>query len=236
MPRFSFFCLLILLYGCSPTSNEGTSTAKAVADSVKGEGAGLGSEDPADAEAGIILFLGNSLTAGYGLDLSQSFPSLIQQRIDSLGYDFNVINAGLSGETTAAGKNRIDWLLRSQEVQILVIELGANDGLRGIPVAETRKNLEEMISIARGKYPDIQIILCGMEVPPNMGLEYQEEFRLIFKELAETHETALVPFLLDGVAGEPDLNLADGIHPTSAGHQILAENVWAILEGMILPN
>lgn len=235
MPRFSLFCLLILLYACSPTSNEGTSTAKAVADSIQGGSLGIASEDSAT-ESGVILFLGNSLTAGYGLDLSQSFPSLIQQRIDSLGYDFNVVNAGLSGETTSGGKNRIDWLLRRQEVEILVIELGANDGLRGIPVVETRNNLEEIISIARGKYPDIQVILCGMEVPPNMGPEYQEEFRLIFKELAETHETALVPFLLYGVAGEPDLNLADGIHPTSEGHQILAENVWAILEGMILPN
>ena len=176
-----------------------------------------------------ILFFGNSLTAGYGLDPSEAFPALIQHKIDSLGLPFKVINAGLSGETTAGGKNRIDWLLR-QKIDIFVLELGANDGLRGIPLSETSKNLQIIVDKVKAKYPDVRMVLTGMEVPPNMGGRYTSEFRLIFRQIAEKNNMAFVPFLLEGVAGVRDLNQGDGIHPTEKGHRILANNVWEVLE------
>ena len=179
-----------------------------------------------------ILFFGNSLTAGYGLELSQAFPALIQKRLDSLGMPYRAINAGLSGETTAGGKERIDWLLR-QKVDIFVLELGANDGLRGISTKETRRNLQYLIDQVRAKYPDVKIILAGMQIPPNMGPQYAADFRNIYRDLAQKNGTALIPFLLEGVGGIPKLNLPDGIHPTAKGHQIIMENVWKVLEEVI---
>ena len=179
-----------------------------------------------------ILFFGNSLTAGYGLDTKESFPSLIQNRLDSLDLKYTVINAGLSGETTAAGKNRLNWVLK-QKVEIFVLELGANDGLRGIPLSETRANLQTIIDVVLEKNADTQIILAGMQIPPNMGQEYTTEFRTIFPDLAKENEIELIPFLLDGVAGIPDLNLPDGIHPTAEGQKIVRENVWVVLEGLL---
>ncbi|WP_040664179.1 arylesterase [Nafulsella turpanensis] len=182
-------------------------------------------------EKKVILFFGNSLTAGYGLDdLSNSFPSLIQDRLDSLGYDYTVVNAGLSGETTASGNNRLEWVLERQPVDIFVLELGANDGLRGIDPAETRRNLSEMIDKVRKAYPEAEIILAGMMVPPNMGQTYSEEFRRIYPELAEEKNVELIPFLLEDVAGEPALNQSDGIHPNAEGNEIVAENVWEVLK------
>ncbi|TNF77569.1 MAG: arylesterase [Bacteroidetes bacterium] len=175
-----------------------------------------------------ILFFLFFLTAGLGLDPNLAFPAIIGQRLDSLGYSFEVINAGLSGETTASGRNRLDWVLR-QPVDVFVLELGANDGLRGIPLEETRKNLEAMILTVRAKYPDARIVLAGMQLPPNMGPEYTATFRKIFPELAQQHQVLLIPFLLDGVGGVPELNQEDGIHPTAEGHRIVAENVWEIL-------
>lgn len=179
-----------------------------------------------------ILFFGDSLTAGMGLDPNDAFPAVIQEKLDSLGLNYEIINAGLSGETTASGKNRVDWVL-NQEVDIFVLELGANDGLRGIPLEETEKNLQQIIDIVQEKYPNTRIILAGMEIPPNMGPEYTAEFRSIFPKLAKKNEVELIPFLLEGVAGYPDLNQADGIHPTAEGHQIVAENVWEVLEPMV---
>src|SRR5687767_7325738 len=161
-----------------------------------------------------ILFFGNSLTAGYGLDVSEAFPALIQAKIDSLNLPYKVINAGLSGETSAGGKNRIGWLLR-QKVDIFVLELGANDGLRGIPVKETRKNLQDIIDSVKTKNPDTKMIMTGMQVPPNMGNAYATAFRNIFPELAKKNNMALVPFVLEGVGGVPELNQGDGIHPTA---------------------
>ncbi|MDX2250208.1 MAG: arylesterase [Bacteroidia bacterium] len=176
----------------------------------------------------VILFFGNSLTAGYGLELSQAFPALIQNRLDSLSLEYTVINAGLSGETTASGKNRVDWLLK-QKPAVFVLELGANDGLRGIDPAETRRNLQEIIDKVRVSDPATKIILCGMMVPPNMGPDYGKQFQVIYPELAEKNNLTLIPFLLNGVAGEPELNLGDGIHPTVEGHKIVMENVWEVL-------
>ncbi len=179
-----------------------------------------------------ILVFGNSLTAGLGVEPDEAFPALIGNRIDSLNLPYEVINAGLSGETTAAGKERINWLLK-QKVDVFVLELGANDGLRGIPHTETRTNLHSIIDQVKAKYPDAKLVMTGMEVPPNMGSKYASEFRVIFPELAKKNNMALVPFLLDKVGGVPELNQSDGIHPTPEGHKILAENVWVVLKDLL---
>lgn len=179
-----------------------------------------------------ILFFGTSLTAGLGLDPSEAYPALIQNRIDSLKLPYKVINAGLSGETSAAGKSRIDWLLK-QKVDVFVLELGANDGLRGIAVAETTKNLQSIIDRVKNKYPDVKMVLAGMQVPPNMGSTYANDFKEMFPKLAEKNNMVLVPFLLDKVGGVPSLNQPDGIHPTAEGDKILAENVWVKLKGVL---
>lgn len=179
-----------------------------------------------------ILFFGNSLTAGLGLDPSEAFPALIQAKIDSLDLPYQVINAGLSGETTAAGKNRIGWIL-NQQVDIFVLELGANDGLRGIPVEETKRNLQAIIDTVRQKSPDTRIILAGMQIPPNLGAAYTTDFREIFPELARENDLYLIPFLLEDVAGDTQLNQADGVHPTAEGQEIVARNVWEVLEQVI---
>ncbi|APS40291.1 MULTISPECIES: arylesterase [unclassified Salegentibacter] len=183
-------------------------------------------------EKNVILFFGNSLTAGMGLEASEAFPALIQNRLDSLNYNYEVVNAGLSGETTASGKNRINWVL-NQDVDIFVLELGANDGLRGIPIAETRRNLQDIIDTVKEKNPDTKIVLAGMQIPPNMGEEYTTDFRNIFPELAEGNNLQLIPFLLEGVAGDAELNQQDGIHPTAEGYKIVADNVWSILKDVV---
>ena len=181
-----------------------------------------------------ILFFGNSLTAGYGLEdpSTQSFPSLIQEKIDSLELPYRTINAGSSGETTAGGKSRISWLLKTR-IDVFVLELGANDGLRGLPVAQTAENLQAIVDSVKLKYPSAKLMLLGMEVPPNMGDSYTSSFRVIFRELAEKNEMSLVPFLLEGVAGVPRLNQKDGIHPTAEGQKIVAENVWNELKKLL---
>ncbi|MDN3669421.1 arylesterase [Echinicola jeungdonensis] len=179
-----------------------------------------------------ILFFGNSITAGFGIDKEKAFVGLIKSRIDSLGLGYEVINGGLSGETTASGLNRIDWFLE-EKPDIFVLELGANDGLRGIKLSETKKNLEGIIESVREKYPDTKIILAGMQIPPNMGKEYTSTFKTIFPQIAEEKEVTLIPFLLDGVAGNPDLNQDDGIHPNIEGHQIIAQTVWEYLQPLL---
>lgn len=179
-----------------------------------------------------IVFFGNSLTAGYGLDPREAFPALIQYKLDSLGLKYSVINAGLSGETTSGGDARVDWVL-NQKPDIFVLELGANDGLRGIPLEETRANLQSIIDKVRKKNAEVEIVLAGMQIPPNMGPEYTSEFRTIFPDLAESNDIALIPFLLDGVAGNPDLNQRDGIHPTVEGQIIVASNVWSVLQPLL---
>ena len=198
----------------------------------KDSGEVKGIENTDSKKENVILFFGNSLTAGYGLEKDEAFPSLIQEKIDSLELPYKVINAGLSGETTSGGKNRIDWVLK-QNVDVFVLELGANDGLRGIPLTETRKNLQEIIDFVKAKNPDIEIILAGMQIPPNMGQEYTTGFKNIFPELAEENGVHLIPFLLEEVAGNPGLNQQDGIHPTAEGYKIVANNVWQVLEPII---
>jgi len=176
-----------------------------------------------------IVFFGNSLTAGYGVDPSEAFPALIQLKVDSLHLPYKVINAGLSGETSAGGKNRIDWVL-NQRVDIFFLELGGNDGLRGIPVKETQKNLQSIIDKVKARYPQAELVLVGILVPPNMGATYSNEFRAVFQTLADKNKLRFLPFLLEGVGGIADLNQPDGIHPTARGHKIVAENVWKILK------
>ena len=180
----------------------------------------------------MILFFVDSLTSCYGLELEEAFPALIQNRLDSLGLEYTVINSGLSGETTSGGRNRLSWVL-NQKVDVFVLELGANDGLRGIPLSETRSNLQAMIDLVKIKNTDNQIVLAGMQIPPNMGPEYTSEFRKIFPELAEENQIALIPFLLENVAGIPELNLKDGIHPTPQGHKIVRDNVWEVLSLLV---
>jgi acyl-CoA thioesterase-1 len=187
---------------------------------------------PEKREKKIVLFYGNSLTAGYGLDEEASFPSLIQNKIDSLDLDYKVINGGLSGETTASGLSRLDWFLEEQP-EVFVLELGGNDGLRGIPLDETRKNLRAIISSISNKYPATKILLAGMQIPPNMGIEYTEEFRKMYAEIAENQNVEFIPFLLEGVAGDPELNLPDGIHPTEEGQKIVAQTVWKHLAPLL---
>jgi len=179
-----------------------------------------------------ILMFGDSITAGYGLTEKQAYPALIQNRIDSLGLDHNVINAGLSGETTAGGARRVDWILQ-QEVDIFLLGLGGNDGLRGIDPSNTKKNLITIIEKVREKDPAIDIILAGMEAPPNLGQQYTNEFRSVFSEVASEKDVTFMPFLLKDVAGNDELNQTDGIHPTAEGQQIIADNIWEYLKPQI---
>lgn len=184
---------------------------------------------------GVILFLGDSITAGYGLDLDQAFPALIQEKIDAQRWNYRVINAGQSGDTSAGGLNRIDWLLKNR-IDVLVLELGANDGLRGLPAETTSKNLQAIIDRTRGKYPEAKIIVAGMKVPPNMGGEYGRKFEAVFTDTAKKNRAALIPFILEGVGGSRELNLGDGVHPTAKGHEIVAANVWKVLEPVLRSN
>jgi len=176
-----------------------------------------------------ILFFGTSLTAGYGLDPSEAYPTLIQHKIDSLKLPYKVINGGLSGETSAAGKSRIPWLLK-QKIDIFVLEMGANDGLRGVSVAEATKNMQSIIDQVKAKYPKAKMIIAGMQMPPNMGGSYTADFKGMYPKLAAKNNMVLVPFLLDKVGGIAKLNQKDGIHPTAEGAKILAENVWVYLK------
>lgn len=179
-----------------------------------------------------ILFFGTSLTAGYGIDPTEAYPALIQKKIDSLKLPYKVINGGLSGETSAAGKNRIAWLLK-QKVDVFVLEMGANDGLRGTSVANATKNMQSIIDQVKKKYPDAKMMIAGMQMPPNMGAKYTSDFKAMYPALATKNKMVLVPFLLDRVGGVAKLNQKDGIHPTPEGARILAENVWKHLQGML---
>ena len=210
--------IIMLFSACTdnkkPAANDQNNTAKEPATVIKKK---------------TIVFFGNSLTAGYGVSPSEAFPAIIQKRIDSLGLPYHVINAGVSGETSSGGKTRIDWILR-EPIDIFILELGANDGLRGTQLSETKKNLQDIIDKVKAKYPDTKLVFAGMEIPPNMGQTYTTEFRNIYTDLAAKNKMTLIPFLLAGVGGEPELNQADGIHPTAEGHLIVAENVWKILQ------
>ena len=223
------------LAGCGSSEPSGTTapTAEAVQADTASAPPPTSEVETSEAGAKTILVLGNSLAAGYGLDdPGQAFPGLLQEKIDSLGWDFRVVNAGLSGETTAGGLSRVEWLLR-QEVDVLILELGGNDGLRGIPTETTRQNLQAIIDQTRARYPDAEVVLAGMQIPPNLGPDYTTRFRDLYPELAEAADVHLIPFLLEGVGGVRALNQRDGIHPTAEGQAIVAENVWETLKPVL---
>jgi acyl-CoA thioesterase-1 len=180
----------------------------------------------------VILFVGTSLTAGYGLGAAFAYPAVIQQKLDSAGLSFRVVNAGISGETSAGALRRIDWVLQLP-VEVLVLELGANDGLRGLDPDSMYKNLDAIIRQTKRKYPSARILLAGMEAPPNLGGRYGARFRSAFRDLAEEHNVGLIPFILEGVGGRPELNQDDGIHPTIAGQRLMANTVWTYLQPLL---
>jgi acyl-CoA thioesterase-1 len=182
--------------------------------------------------APVVLFLGTSLTAGQGVGEDEAFPALIQQKIDSAGLGFRVVNAGVSGETSAGGLRRLEWLLR-QPIAVLVLELGANDGLRGQDVDSLEANLQTIVDRTTAADPGVTIVIAGMEAPPNMGRDFTARFRAVFPKLARANHAALIPFLLAGVGGVRALNQADGIHPTAEGHRIIAETAWRVLEPVL---
>ena len=222
--KFRYFLLLLLFIACGQSANK-ESNSKSVDESEA-------NEVDNKSVSQTIIFFGDSLTAGYQLDPQEAFPARIQEIIDSLQLNYTVVNAGLSGETTTGGLNRINWIL-NQKADVFILELGANDGLRGIPLSETKQNLQAMIDTVRSRNAETEIILAGMQIPPNLGQDYTAEFRRIFTDLAAENDLALIPFLLEGVAGIPELNLPDGIHPTPEGHRIVASNVWEVLGPVI---
>jgi acyl-CoA thioesterase-1 len=189
-----------------------------------------GAAEPTATSRPRVVALGDSLTAGLGLSPDQAWPALVQEMIDEAGLDVEVVNAGVSGDTTAGGLRRLDWALDG-DVKVLVLELGANDGLRGLPVEQMRNNLSQIIATARDR--DIAVLLCGMEAPPNFGLEYTREFRQVYRDLADQHDVAFVPFFLDGIAGSAALNQADGIHPNEEGTRRVADLVWRSLQPLL---
>ncbi|HMC27376.1 MAG TPA: arylesterase [Verrucomicrobiae bacterium] len=187
---------------------------------------------PSAKPARTILVLGDSIAAGFGLDGNDAFPALLQKKMDQAGWNFEVVNAGVSGDTSAGGLRRIDWVLK-RKCDVLILELGGNDGLRGLPVDAMQQNLQATIDRTRAKYPQVEILIAGMQMPPNLGAEYARDFQQAFVRLAQKNKATLIPFLLEGVGGRPELNLPDRIHPTVEGHKIVAENVWKYLRPVL---
>jgi acyl-CoA thioesterase I len=185
-------------------------------------------------ERPVIVSFGDSLTAGFGLPEDQTFTSLLQRKIDEKGLRYRIVNASVSGDTSAGGVSRINWVLGEGPIQFLILELGGNDGLRGQPVTEMKKNLAEIIERAQGR--EVTVILAGMEAPPNLGEKYTSEFRQAFRDLAKKYKLTLIPFLLEGVAGRREMNQPDGIHPNSVGEKLMTENVWRDIEPLLLKN
>ena len=224
--KFCYFLMAFVLISCgnetkskaAKDSNENVTTEAATAEKTSSK---------------TILFFGDSITAGYGLDdTNDAFPGIIQAKIDSLGMNYEVVNSGVSGETSAGGRSRIEWIL-NQDIDIFVLELGANDGLRGVAIAETKANLQAIIDTVKAKSPSTKIVLAGMQMPPNMGQDYTTKFKDIFTDLASENNIAFIPFILEDVGGVKELNQQDGIHPNAEGHKIVAENVWEVLETML---
>lgn len=223
-PVLSLFgCCLLMLASC----NSNTQPAEVPAATTPPVAAA-----PATTATQTILFFGNSLTAGYGVEPEEAFPALIGEKIDSAGLNYTVVNAGLSGETTAGGRSRVGWVLR-KPVSVFVLELGGNDGLRGLPLTATRQNLQAIIDTVRRRSPQARIVLAGMQIPPNLGADYATEFKALYGELARKNQLVLIPFLLEGVGGVAKLNQQDGIHPTPAGHRLVARTIWPILQPLL---
>jgi acyl-CoA thioesterase I len=205
------------------TDRDTSETAPKAAPSAPAEGAAPPSRPK-------IVALGDSLTAGYGLVETQSYPALLQQKINQDGYEFDVVNAGVSGDTSAGGLRRLEWSLEG-DVRVVIVALGGNDGLRGLSVADMRRNITSIVDRSREK--GAIVILAGMEAPPNYGQEYATAFRQVFRDVARETRVLFIPFLLDDVAGRSDMNLSDGIHPNARGAAIVAENVWRVLQPVL---
>ena len=229
MPRSLLVLMLLLasLPGCSSSPDSASSEAPAAPETPE--------PVPASDAALTVVYLGDSLTAGYGLagGEDQAYPALIAAKVDSLGWNVRTVNAGLSGDTSAGGLRRLEWLASRQDIDVLVLALGANDGLRGLPVDAMRENLEAIIARARAANPGVRIVLAGMMVPTNMGGAYGERFNEVFRAVAAEQDVALIPFLLDGVGGVRALNQPDGVHPTAEGQRVMAETVWATLRPVL---
>jgi acyl-CoA thioesterase I len=195
----------------------------------------LFAQDAGNANAGKkrVVILGDSITAGYGLDPGEAYPALLQKKIDAASLPYTVKNAGVSGDTTSGGLRRIDWALGSEGADVLVVALGGNDGLRGISPGQMSKNLAGIIDKARAKSPGIKVLVAGMQMPENFGAAFTTEFKAVFPEVAGEKKAVLVDYLLAGVGGDEKLNQPDRIHPTAEGQQIIAENVWKVLEGQL---
>lgn len=221
--KFCYFLVVILLVSCRNNTSKKTTEETPETEQT----------EVLETSTKTILCFGDSITAGYGLmDNKDAYPAVLQENIDSLNLDYTVVNSGLSGETTAGGKSRINWILK-QPIDIFILELGANDGLRGVALSETRANLQAIINAVKQKSPATTIILAGMELPPNMGKDYTTEFRQIYADLAAENKLEFIPFILKDVGGIATLNQKDGIHPTVEGHKIVANTVWDVLKPLL---
>jgi acyl-CoA thioesterase-1 len=226
-----FFCLLAAATLAVACQSSGQPAEQRTA---RSSGNATPATIPPNSEAlPVIVAFGDSLTAGFGLSEDQSYTTLLQRKLDEKGHRLRVVNAGVSGDTTAGGLRRIDWSLEGK-VKFLILELGGNDGLRGLPVAEMKKNLAAIIERAQSR--GATVILAGMEAPPNMGAEYTREFRQAYRDLAKEYKVTLIPFLLEGVGGLAEMNQPDGIHPNAEGEKVMTENVWRVLEPLLLKN
>lgn len=232
--KFCYFITVLLLVSCGDSKTETTTkTQQPVTQSQDTVSGKKISESVTKEATKTILCFGDSITAGYGLDnTNEAYTGVLQQKIDSLGLEYTVINSGVSGETTAGGKSRIDWVIK-QQPNIFILELGANDGLRGVALTETRSNLQAIITTVKEKSPETTIILAGMQLPPNMGSEYTTEFKALFKDIATKNNIEFIPFILENVGGIASLNQRDGIHPNVEGHKIVAKNVWEVLKPLL---
>jgi acyl-CoA thioesterase-1 len=221
----SALLLALLAAGCHSDTTATTASAPAAPTTA--------AEAPATKAQPTILFFGDSITAGLGVDPDEAYPALIENKVDSLHLPYAVVNAGLSGETTAGGRSRLHWVLSRQPVSVFVLELGGNDGLRGLPLADTRKNLQAIIDTVRQKSPQTKIVLAGMQIPPNMGTAYAADFKQLYADIAAKNKLTLIPFLLENVGGIAKLNQADGIHPTPEGHRLVARTVWRTVQPLL---
>ncbi len=231
MKRYRFvyvFAIVMLFIACQSNTDKKTNNAtNTSSNEVSKNSKNIAQEN--------IVFFGNSLTAGYGLDepSTEGYVALLQNRLDSLQKPYRCINAGLSGETTAGGLERVEWVISQQPIAIFVLELGGNDALRGISPASSKQNLQGIIEKVKSKHPSVRIVLAGMQAPRNMGKNYINEFYSIYTNLAKENKISFIPFLLEGVGGIASLNQKDGIHPTAAGNKIMCENVWAVLKDVL---
>ncbi len=231
MKNLSLLSLIIFLcFACTNTGEQRADAKKTTANKKTEATRAASSENTSKTK--YILFFGDSITAGYGLEEKDALTTLIQNRIKKMNLDYKVVNAGLSGETTAGGARRIDWVLK-QKVDLFVLELGGNDMLRGLDVNATEENLRTILKKVRAKHPKMPIIIAGMMAPPNMGKAYQQKFNSLFADLAKEFDAGFIPFVLEGVAGNPKLNLPDGIHPNVKGEKIVADNIWKVLKDFL---